>query len=104
MERRMSRRYDSMQLSKLSFYALDSIAAAKRMDSLKRLKKNKASKSPKKIEKKKTDIKSKKKQQKTQPSPPNDESRNENKPKSDYLLLFLVAIPVSAIAYVTRKI
>lgn len=102
MERRMSRRYDSIQSAK--FLLNDSAAWARYEDSLKQLKKIKAKKSPKKIEKKKKELKPKKKQQKTQPSPPNDESKNKNKPKSDYLLLFLVAIPVSAIAYVTRKI
>lgn len=102
MERRMSRRYDSIQLYKR--LSKDSVALDRYEDSLKQLKRNKVKKSPKKTEKKKVTPKKPNKRQKTQPLPPNDESRNENKPKSNYFLLFLVAVPVSAVAFFSRKV
>lgn len=56
------------------------------------------------LKKKATPKQPQQKQQKTKPLPPNDESRNKNKPKSNYFLLFLVAVPVSAVAFFSRKI
>ena len=101
MELRMSRRYDSIQQAK--FLIKDSIAKAKYSDSLKQLKKTKSKKPHKKEEKKKENTVPKKKQQKTQPLPPNNESKSEGSPKSNYLLFFLVAVPVSTIAYFSRN-
>ncbi len=107
MQRAMNRRYDSIQ--RLKFILKEDSALRKQYeDSIANAKKIKNTKKKEKVnqgkkEDKKEAPKQEKKKQKTKPLPPNDESRNNDAPKSKFLLLFLIAVPAGAIAFFTRK-
>lgn len=95
----MERRFDS--INALNIKRQDSIKKANRLDSIKRTEKAKKSNKKKKTTVKPQPIKEKK--QKTKPLPPNEESRK-TPPKSNFLLLFLIAVPAGVIAFFSKKV